>query len=333
MGPFHIRSNGCNRYHFGVFLVQQGIIQTVVSPINPDTFGLTLPHEHIFTDLRGPQATGYAYGTPSMVVATMAPFLKEISSLGVNSLVECSTIGVGRNPTILKEVSLATGLNIVAPTGVYRETYVPEDLKDKSIHELADMWVKDISEGMDGTDIKAGFIKMAVSDEGVSALEAKNLQAAVITARRTGAAVACHTIGGRLAFEVMDLLTSFGMDLGRFIWTHAQSESDFSYLLKAAQRGVIISIDAIGSGWAPDDAMLAATINLIAAGYSHQILLSHDAGWYDPSQPDGHPQPEGIRGYSALFTSFLPQLQSSGIDGETIARITIENPATVFTLS
>lgn len=313
--------------------MKKGTIQTVVSSIKPNSFGLTLPHEHIFTDLRGPQVAGYAQGEPSQVVATIAPFLMEISRLGVNSLVECSTIGVGRNPSILREVALSTGLNIVAPTGVYRDAYVPERLKERSIHELADLWVKDIIEGMDGTDIKAGFIKMAVSDEGISALEAKNLHAAVIAAQHTGAAIACHTIGGQLAFDVLDLLARFGMDLKRFIWTHAQSESDTSYHLKAAQRGAIISIDAIGSGWAPDDAMLMATANLIDAGFSDQILLSHDAGWYDPSQPDGHPLPDGIRGYTALFDTFLPQLRSSGINEETITKITVKNPATVFTLS
>lgn len=313
--------------------MHQGIIQTVVSPIKPDKFGLTLPHEHIFTDLRGPQAIGYAQSAPSKVAATMKPFLMEIFSWGVNSLVECSTIGVGRNPSILKEIALSTGLNIVAPTGVYREAYVPVELKNKTIQELADMWIRDITEGMDGTDIRAGFIKMAVSDEGITVLEAKNLQSAVIASRQTGAAIACHTIGGKLALDVMDLLTRFGMDLKRFIWTHAQSESDLSYHLKAAQNGTILSIDAIGSGWIPDNDMLAATINLIEAGYSDRILLSHDAGWYDPSQPDGHPQPDGIRGYTALFDSFLPQLRSNGIDHETITNITVKNPAAVFTLS
>jgi phosphotriesterase-related protein len=313
--------------------VQRGIIKTVISPISPDTFGITLPHEHIFTDLRGPKTLDYAQGSPSKVVATMAPTLKEIYDLGVKSLVECSTMGVGRNPRILKEIALASGLNIVAPTGVYREAYVPEVLKSKSIHELADMWIKDVAEGMEGTDIKAGFIKMAVSDEGITALEAKNLQAAVLTAQHTGAPIVCHTIGGPLAFEVMDLLARFGMDLSRFVWAHAQSESDTSYHLKAAQRGTVISIDAIGSGWAPDDDMLAATVNLIDAGYSDRIFLSHDAGWYDPSQPDGHPQPGGIRGYTALFDSFLPQLRSNGIDDKTIDEITVKNPATVFTLA
>jgi phosphotriesterase-related protein len=313
--------------------VNTGFIQTVVSPIKPDEFGLTLPHEHIFTDLRGPHVPGYAQSTRSKVLATMEPYLQEIRKLGVKGLVECSTIGVGRNPQILRELSLSTGLHIVAPTGVYREAYVPKKLKNETADELARMWVTDITEGMDGTNIKAGFIKMAVSDDGITELEARNLQAAVIASHHTGARIACHTIGGKLAFEVMDLLESYGLDLHRFIWTHAQSENDPSYQLTAAERGVIISIDAIGSGWVPDEDMLAYTTRLINEGFTNQILLSHDAGWYDPSQPDGHPKPEGIRGYTALFHSFLPALIAKGIQQETISTITITNPAKVFSLS
>lgn len=308
------------------------IIQTVLSEIKPNTLGFTLPHEHIFTDLRGPHVYGYAQADPNKVINTLKPYLDEITSFGVTGMVECSTIGVGRNPKILKRIALISGLNIIAPTGVYREAFVPDYLKDISVKELTQIWVNDITNGMEGTIIKAGFIKMAVSDEGITDLEAKNLKAAVWTSHQTGAVIASHTIGGKLAFEEMDLLQSYGLDLNRFIWTHAQSESDPNYHLKAAQRGAFVSIDAIGSGWVSDENMLEYTLRLIKAGFTHRILLSHDAGWFDPSQPDGQPSESGIRGYSSLFKDFLPKLKSFGITTEDIYTITIKNPATAFAL-
>jgi phosphotriesterase-related protein len=79
--------------------------------------------------------------------------------------------------------------------------------------------------------------------------------------------------------------------------------------------------------------MLKYTLALIEAGYTDKILLSHDAGWYDPSQPDGHPEGNGIRGYTALFKTFLPTLQAQGVSEKTIDQITIQNPSRAFALS
>jgi phosphotriesterase-related protein len=314
-------------------MTKSGWINTVSGAIPAEDLGLTLPHEHLFTDLRGPSVPGYAQGNPDHVVAVMKPYLDEIADLGVTALVECSTIGVGRNPVILKRLAQNTPIRIIAPTGVYREAYVPPDLKDKSANELAEMWVCDILEGIDGSDVKAGFIKMAVSDEGISDIEAKNLKAAVLASQQTGAIIASHTIGGELARQEMKLLESYGLDLNRFIWTHAQSEPDKDYHLEAVQRGAYVSIDAIGSGWAPDPDMLEYTLGLIEAGYTDKLFLSHDAGWYDPSQPDGHPEGNGIRGYTALFKSFLPALRAQGVSKKTIDQITIQNPSRAFTLN
>ena len=78
--------------------------------------------------------------------------------------------------------------------------------------------------------------------------------------------------------------------------------------------------------------MLDLTVELIQAGFADQILLSHDAGWYDPSQSTGHPLEGGIRGYTALFTSFIPALINKGIQQETINQITVDNPARAFSL-
>lgn len=305
-------------------------IQTVIGKIHPEKLGVTLPHEHLFTDLRGPQVPNYAMADPEKVVSVMKPYMDEILDLGVSAIVECSTSGVGRNPEILSSLAANTQLHIIAPTGVYREAYVPQDLRNKSASELADMWTSDILDGIDGTNLKAGFIKMSVSDEGITDIEAKNLEAAVLTSQRTGAAIASHTIGGELALLEMDLLESYGLDLSRFIWTHAQSEEDQTYHQEAAKRGVYISIDAIGSGWVPDENMLNHTLALMEAGYSNKILLSHDAGWYDPSQPDGQPEGDGIRGYTALFKFFIPDLLKHGVTENIIEEITIRNPAQAF---
>jgi phosphotriesterase-related protein len=314
-------------------MTTSGKIQTATRLISKNELGFTLPHEHIFTDLRGPQVPGYAQGNPEHVTAVMKPYLDQAADLGVNAIVECSTIGVGRNPIIIKNLVKNTPLHIIVPTGVYREAFVPTEFLDKSPEELAEMWVTEITEGIEGSQVKAGFIKMSVSDDGITYIEAKNLKAAVLTSLETGGIIASHTIGGKLADQEMNLLESYGLNLNRFIWTHAQSESKKSFHLAAAQRGAYISIDAIGSGWVPDEDMLDYTLALIEAGYADKVLLSHDAGWYDPSQSDGHPEGDGIRGYTALFNSFLPELRNHGVPENVITQMTTTNPAEAFAFS
>ena len=292
--------------------MQEGIVQTVKGSIAASALGLTLPHEHLFTDLRGPDVADYARAEPAQVVETMRPLLDAAYAAGVRALVECSTAGVGRNVTVLQQLAQATPMHLIAPAGVYRQGFIPADLIPLTVDELAGLWVREINEGIDGTDVRAGFIKIAASDEGVTALEKRNLQAAALAARATGAVVASHTIGGAVARQEMAILEDAGLDLSRFIWVHAQTEADQALHLEAAKRGVILEFDAVGAPYQEQEPMLEAVLALIAAGYEDQLLLSHDAGWYQPGAPQGLPE-GGRRGYTALFETFLPQLQARGV--------------------
>ncbi len=304
-------------------------VHTVMGDVRPEELGLTLPHEHLFTDLRGPHVADYAQATPSDVVMVMAPFLEAAYSVGVRALVECSTVGVGRNVAILEHLAQATPVHLIAPTGVYRDGYIPEELIPLSFEELAEIWVRDLTEGIEGTSIKAGFIKIAMSDDGPTPLEERNLKAAAMASRKTGAVIASHTISGAVAWREIDLLQALDFDLSRFIWVHAQIEQDNTFLLEAAKRGVIIELDTVGAPWQDEGELLKATLSLIEAGFADQLLLSHDAGWYQPGEISGQPE-GGIRGYTALVEEFLPQLKLLGVGSEIVEKITVSNPARLF---
>ncbi|HEX9838901.1 MAG TPA: hypothetical protein VGA72_06120, partial [Anaerolineales bacterium] len=112
---------------------------------------------------------------------------------------ECSTVGVGRNLTILSRLAEISPIRIVAPTGVYREAFTPLSLREISESDLANLWITELTEGIEGTSIRAGFIKLAMSDDGPSALEIRNLKAAAKASQATGAMIANHTIGGNVA--------------------------------------------------------------------------------------------------------------------------------------
>ena len=310
--------------------MNKAFIRAVTGDVPVDQLGLFLPHEHLFTDLRGPSTPGYAQGDPEQVARVVLPYLEAIERQGVTALVECSTMGVGRNIAVLRHLAALTPIKIIAPTGVYKDGFVPVALLDLSVKALADLWIRDLTEGIDGTSSRAGFIKVGLVDNGPTELEIRNLKAAVLASKRTGAVIASHTIGSVAARREIAILDDTGLDLTRFIWVHAQT-GDTTAHVDAARRGVWIEFDSIGGGSQEDQAaLLEAVLEMIERGFSENILLSHDAGWYDPSQPDGQPKPNGYRGYTTLVDQFIPALQARGVSDETIHEITVTNPARAF---
>jgi len=304
-------------------------IHTIQGPVEIETLGLILPHEHLFTDLRGPTSPGYAQAELEAVVQVVKPHLEAASAAGVTALVECSTVGVGRNLRVLQRLAEVTAIRIVPPTGVYREAYIPEALRPVNEQELAELWTKELTEGIEGTSIRAGFIKLAMSDDGPTPLEIRNLRAAAQASRTTGAVIGSHTIGGRIARQEMDVLEEAGLDLGRFIWIHAQTEPDIGILKEAARRGAYVELDTVGAPFQSQEDLIAAALALIEAGFIDRLLLSHDAGWYNPARPDGYPE-EGYRGYTALTRDFIPALLKNGLSEEQIKQVTVDNPAQAF---
>jgi hypothetical protein len=166
---------------------------TTEGPVAAEGLGIILPHEHIFTDLRGPATRGYGEADAADVVRVMGPLLEEARQKGVGLLIECSSIGVGRNVSIIAQVAEASGLPVVVPTGVYgRANFAPPEHRNMSEDELTELFNNEIREGIDGTDIKAGFIKIATGNGPMTALEEKFLRAAGRAASETGAAIASH---------------------------------------------------------------------------------------------------------------------------------------------
>jgi len=304
-------------------------IHTIRGPVEIDSLGLILPHEHLFTDLRGPAVPDYARAEPSEVVRVVGPYLAEASAAGITALVECSTVGVGRNLAVLRALADEASIHIIAPTGVYRDAYIPQSLREISEYDLAELWTTELTEGIEGTSIRAGFIKLAMSDDGPTALEIRNLKAAVRASENTGAVIASHTIGGKVAKKEMDILEEAGLDLHRFIWIHAQTEPDVSNLQEAARRGAYVELDSVGAPYQSQTELLETAIALIQAGFADQLLLSHDAGWFDPARQDGLPE-QGFRGYTALARDFIPVLLKRGIREEQVRLITVNNPLKAF---
>jgi phosphotriesterase-related protein len=299
---------------------------TTLGPKRADELGLILPHEHVFVDLRTWDQPGYAQAETADVITLIAPEISRAQAVGVTALVECSTVGVGRRPDILKAVSEATGFPLVVPTGVYREPWIPDWIQAATEAELRDWMTGELSDEIKPDGVRAGWIKLSAGDDGLTECETKVLRAAAAASAATNAIIGSHTIRGRVVRDQLRIIEAAGGNLERFIWIHTQAEPDFDLHLEIARRGAWIEYDAIGSDHVNDDYFLEHIQRVLDAGLSDHLLLSHDRGWYDPAQPGGGaPKP-----FTYLSETFLPKLRKAGVDEPTIHQLTDSNPFRAF---
>ncbi len=297
---------------------------TTLGPRTDADLGIILPHEHIFVDFRPPDHPAHAAAEVDDVVALMAPEVEKALARGVTAMVDCTPVGVGRRVDILRAVSEATGMPIVAPTGIYREPHVPAWAHAASEAELTDWMLGELRGEIEGSGVQAGWIKLSVGDDGITACEAKILRAAARAGRETDAVIGVHTKRGRVVRKQLDIIESVGYTAERFIWIHTQSDPDFKLHLEMARRGAWLEYDGIGYG--DDETYLEYLPRALDAGLEEQVMLSHDRGWYDPARPGGgDPQP-----FTYLFEHFLPKLRATGVDEETIHKLTHTNPYRAF---
>lgn len=299
---------------------------TTLGNFNADQLGMILPHEHIFVDLGPIEAENWKYADPDAVVELMVPELERARDVGVTALVECTPMGVGRRAEIVKVVSEAANFPIVLPTGIYREPWVPQWAYDAPMEMIRDWMIAELTGEIEGSGVQAGWIKLSAGDEGLTPVEAKILRAAAQAGLETGAVIGSHTIDGSVVKDQLRIIDDEGYTPERFIWIHTQADENFDIHLDIASMGTWLEYDSIGSEWTSEVFFLEKIPRLLDAGFSDQLMLSHDRGWYDPSQPGGgEPKP-----FTYINEVFLPKLQELGIDQPTIERLTVKNPFLAF---
>lgn len=299
---------------------------TTLGAKRAEEIGMILPHEHIFADLRTPDQPGYAEADTGDVLRLMTPEIERAKAAGVTALVECSAVGVGRRIDILKAVSETTKFPIVVPTGIYREPWVPQWARDASEGDLRDWMLRELTEQIDSTGVRAGWIKLSAGDDGLTPVETKILRAAASAAAQTNAVIGSHTIKARVVHDQLNILEQQGCSPSRFIWIHAQAERDVALHMEVARRGAWVEYDWIGGDWLDDAGYIALIRQMIDAGFCDHLLISHDRGWYDPAQQGGGtPKP-----FTYITERFIPALYEAGIGESTVWALMHENPFRAF---
>jgi len=300
------------------------VMFTTMGPLPRAALGFMLPHEHVFVEFREPDHPHHAIASTADVVALMQPEVERAKALGITAMVDCTPVGVGRRADIVLAVSQAAGLPIIVPTGIYREPWVPHWAQGADEAALEAWMLRELNQSFDEADFRAGWIKLSAGDDGISPMEAKILRAAARASAKTGAVIGSHTIRGRVVMDQLDIIEAAGGSASRFISIHTNAEPDFDLHKAVAARGAWIEYDNIG--WVPDDETVPRILRAIEAGLTSQLLLSHDAGWFDPAKPGGGtPMP-----YTPLMERILPRLREAGIGADVIDRLTIANPFDAF---
>ncbi len=306
-----------------------GKVMTVQGLLEPEELGMTLPHEHVLVDFIGADKVSRKRYDRKEVIQKVVPYLERIRALGCDTLVECTPAYIGRDPVLLRRLSTITGLQLLTNTGYYGaadDKFIPAHAYDETADQLADRWIREWENGIEGLDIYPAFIKTGVDAGPLSEIDEKLVTAAARTHLATGMTIACHTGGEKAILDELEVLEQERVDRRALIWVHAQNEEDPDLHIRAARAGVWVEFDGIH----PDriDAYVQRVQAMKEAGYIHKVLLSQDAGWYHVGEPDGGT----YRPHDTIFTDLIPALKSAGITSTDIQQMTVENPGQAFTI-
>lgn len=302
---------------------------SVTGLISLDSLGLTLIHEHMLVDFIGADSVSTNRYDRDNVIEKVLPYLQEVKGLGVKTIFDCTPSYLAKDPGLLKILSEKSGIQIMTNTGFYGAVggkYLPDFVKTENASQIANRWISEFEYGIDESGIKPAFIKISVNEEEpLRELDAKLVRAAGITHSVTDLTIASHTGTWNTAKQEVEILQNMEIDPSAFVWVHAQAEQDFQNYLSAAQLGVWISLDGIG--WSIQeyvDRLLFAKENDILGN----ILISHDAGWYDPAKPDGG----DFQPFTNIFKELMPALNDKGFDQADWKLLLEENPKKAFSI-
>lgn len=292
---------------------------TVQGPVPPEHVGRVLPHEHVLCDFyRVTHNLDHLLNDEGLAVSELRAF----AAAGGSLLVDCTPADLGRNVLGLRRVSEAASVQIMAATGWYRARFYPQWIDEARTNDLADRMVEELTEGIDGTGIRAGVIgEIGVDRDHVTAREERVLRAAARAHRRTGAPLLTHASMFPVGVAQLDLLEEEGVDPRRIAIGHADTYLDLDYHRAILERGAYLAFDTVARRHInPDERRVEFLLRLLDAGWEEQLLMSSDRCFRSDLRAYGGP------GYAVVFAEFLPALRSAGVPEPTIDLLTIHNP-------
>ena len=341
-------------------------IMTVTGPIALDQMGITLPHEHVFIDLRN-QFTEFSdpekkqiseqkvniknlgrlrlnpYAVKdNLLLDDMTIAVEEVfyfKNAGGQTIVDCTCLGIKRDVKKLQELSQRTGINIVAGSGYYTQDTHPEEMARWSPEEIAEQIVHDFTESIDGTQIKAGVIGEMGISENILPNEEKNLLAAAMAFAKVKAPIYIHTYPwSQAGLEAIDLLLENGVDPVKIVVCHLDVEPDLDYMKAAFNKGVFVEFDNFGKEFVIDPAERGFAGGIFIRDLDRIQIIKEliESGFHRQILITNDICLKtmlcsyGGWGYAHILKNIVPLMQSEGLAQDMIDLIILENPKSLF---
>ncbi len=318
-------------------------INTVCGPISVDDLGVTLMHEHLVIGYPGWQADTRKPGLKREEIRDIAlDKIRQMQDFGIRSMLDPCPNDLGRDVALAAEVSDRTGFNIICATGLYKEDeggaaywHFTRSL-GKGVEAMAELFVRELTEGIGDTGIRAGIIKVATGEGRITDYEYEVLEAAALAAVETGAPVTTHTDQGTMGVEQQEFLTGKGVPAHRIIIGHSCGSADHGYHLDILDRGSYLGFDRFGlEVLAPDEQRIQALAALLKKNREQRIVVSHDSVWCTRGTPFPEDllalmDPDVLFNPTHFHRNIIPRLLEQGVTREQIDTMLVDNPRRFF---
>ena len=304
-------------------------VETVAGPVGLDGLGTTLVHEHLRMHSEPvPQQFPHLYDEDA-ACERAARVARALVAQGVKTICDPSCMNHGRDIGFLKRVAEDTGLQIVACTGIYTYNELPQHFKNRDEDYMAEVFAHDIEEGIQGSEIKAAFLKCAVDEQGITDDVGKVLRACARASKRTRRPIMAHSHPGtHRGLEIMDVLDEEGVDPATVQVAHTGDTDDLDYIEQLLERGPFIGMDRYGVDIIlAEDKRNATVIALLERGHAGRMFISADAcaefDWF-PVEMIERGQPNWRSTH--VFDGVVPALREAGMTDDELGEMMVENP-------
>ncbi len=310
-------------------------IETVQGAVDVQELGVTLVHEHMRArDDAVAAEWPDAYDEQTELESALSE-VRAAKGHGVQTIVDPTAMYLGRDVRFMKRVADESGVRIVACTGIYSYDHLPPFFANRDIDAMAALFVSDIEKGIQGTPIRAAFLKCAADAAGVTENIEKIHRAAARASLQTGAPIMAHSAPPTAnAPRQIEIFAEEGVDLARVQIAHAGDTDDVDFTGVADRKGVYVGLDRYGlEMYLPIDKRNATAAELLRRGHAERVMISQDAcgtiDWF-PIEARPHFESSGaIRNWtmSLVFEEVVPALRELGVmDDDVFRTVFVENP-------
>jgi len=312
-------------------------VQTLRGPIEADQLGAVLIHEHIFVRNRELEVNlPDGEWDPDASIEAAVRGLAELFELGIRTVVDLTVPGLGRDVALLADLAARSPVHLVASTGWYTPNVLPTYFQfhgpGRAVDEpdpLIALFRRDITEGVAGTGVRAGMLKVMTDAEGITPDVERVMSAAAVAHLETGVPITTHSHpASRNGLAQQRFLGERGVPAERIIVGHSGDTEDLDYLRELMDNGSTIGMDRFGMEHVlPDDRRIATVVALLEAGYADRMVLSHDAAFYSHVTPPAWRAANAPRWrMDTISRHILPALRKAGISDDEIDQMVMRNP-------